>query len=201
MNDLVFLDTETTGLEPDKHEIWELAWAVNDENPVRESIIPHSLLMANLDSLEMNGYYDRVPEGVDISSYSPRVELELRRILKGNTLVCANPTFDRMFLRERWGDEPYHYRSLDIESMAVGILEYDRPKGLKGVSDDLRGLGYNIGEPTHAAWIDVVVLRESYRALRDIQRLKNEALARAGYKTSDFKPSYGRDVRNEPQAN
>lgn len=197
MNDLVFLDVETTGLDDTKHEVWEIAWVVNDEHPVEERILSHTLRTADPEALGMNGYYERVPLGVNIQAYDPRVELEIRSIIKGNTLVCANPPFDRGFLKKRWGIEPWHYRSIDLESMAMGILEHDRPKGLKDVSDELRELGYNIGEPSHAAWIDVVVLRESYRALRDIQKLKNDALLRAGYTSSSFKPSYGRDVRNE----
>ena len=98
------------------------------------------------------------------------VDLAVRQVLEGNTLVCANPTFDRMFMRKRWGYEPYHYRSIDVESMALGILQYERPKGLKDISADLQAMGYNIADPLHRAWIDVVTLRECYKALREIQR-------------------------------
>jgi DNA polymerase III epsilon subunit-like protein len=197
VNDLVFLDTETTGLDDAKHEVWEIAWVVNDDPHVQERILVHSLKTANMESLEMNHYLEKHPEGA--RSQGPMVDLEVRSVIEGNTLVCANPPFDRGFLKRRWGIEPWHYRSIDLETMALGILEHDRPKGLKDVSDELRGLGYNIGEPSHGAWVDVVVLRESYRALRDIQHLKNQALVRAGYRPVDFKPSYGRDVRTEQQ--
>jgi DNA polymerase III alpha subunit (gram-positive type) len=200
MNDLVFLDTETTGLDANLHEVWQVAWAINEENPVQERILVHSLKTANLKSLEMNHYLEHHPEGA--RSEGPMVDLAVRQVLQGATLVCANPPFDRMFLWKRWGYEPWHYRSIDVESMALAVLEHDRPKGLKDIADELRELGYNIGEPTHAAWADVVVLRESYRALRDIQKQKNDSLMRIGFTPDDFKPSYGRDIRNEPrQAN
>ncbi len=193
MNDLIFLDTETTGLDSDKHEVWEIGWVVNEDRQVQSVVVPHSLATADPDALEMNGYWDRAPG----APFTPWADIELRKLIKGNTLVCANPPFDRGFLKKRWGIEPWHYRSVDLETMAMGILEHDRPKGLKDVSDELRELGYNIAEPSHGAWVDVVVLRESYRALRDIQKLKNDALLRAGYAPGSFVPSYGRDVRTE----
>lgn len=195
MTDLVFLDIETTGLDDSKHEAWEVAWVVNGDPIVQERILVHSLKTADPKALEMNHYLEKHPNGA--RSEGPMVDLEVRSVIEGNTLVCANPPFDRGFLKKRWGIEPWHYRSIDLESMALGILEHDRPKGLKDVSDELRGLGYNIGEPSHSAWVDVVVLRESYRALRDIQKQRNDALILGGSNLSDFKPSYGRDVREE----
>jgi oligoribonuclease (3'-5' exoribonuclease) len=168
MNDLIFLDTETTGLDEQFHEIWEIAWAINNEAPVQERILVHSLKTANIESLEMNGYLEKYPEGA--RSEGPMVDLAVRQVLKDNTLVCANPTFDRMFMKKRWGNEPYHYRSIDVESMALLFFDWDRPRGLKDISDTLRAMGYNIAEPTHAAWVDVVVLRECYFALREEQK-------------------------------
>jgi oligoribonuclease (3'-5' exoribonuclease) len=166
--DLIFLDTETTGLDPDLHEIWEIAWAINDEIPVQERILVHSLKTADPRALEVNTYLEHHPEGA--RSEGPMMDLAVRQVLEGNTLVCANPTFDRMFMRKRWGYEPYHYRSIDIESMALGILMYDRPKGLNDIAKDLQAMGYNIADPLHRAWIDVVTLRECYKALRELQR-------------------------------
>lgn len=162
MNDLVFLDTETTGLNPDIHEVWEIAWAVNDDAPVQAMIVPHSLATADLEALRINHYWDRARAEPAHTS----IDLDIRHLLEGNTLVCANPTFDRMFLRKRWGVEPYRYRSIDIESIALAVFGWDRPKGLKDIADELNSRGYNIGEPNHSAWIDVVVLREAYKALR-----------------------------------
>lgn len=164
MNDLICLDIESTGLDPDKHEIWQMAWAVND-GPIQERILVHSLKGADPKALEMNHYLEKHPHGA--RSEGPMVDLEIRNILAGNTLVCANPTFDRMFMRKRWGIEPYHYRSVDIESMAMIVFDWDRPRGLKDISEELINLGYNVGTPNHSAWVDVDVTRECYRALRE----------------------------------
>lgn len=161
MSDLIFLDTETTGLEADKHEIWEIAWAVND-GEIESAIIPHSIVKADPKALGMNGYYKRVhyvDQGIN-------VDLLVREMLEGNTLVCANPTFDRMFMWQRWGYEPYHYRSIDIESMALLAFEWERPRGLKDVAAELRYRKHDIPEPDHSAAKDVEVLRACYHALR-----------------------------------
>lgn len=160
MTDLVFLDTETTGLDPEKHEVWEIALAVNN-GPVQEYYVPHSIVTADPKALELNGYWSRTYQG------KAGDDLQVRNMLEGNTLVCANPTFDRMMLRKRWGLEPYHYRSIDIESMALAVLQYERPKGLKNIAADLRQIGYSIDEPNHSAYQDVVVLRDCYKALRN----------------------------------
>lgn len=161
MNDLIFLDTETTGLDPDKHEIWEIAWAVND-GPIFVHSVRHNGVTADPKALAMNGYNDLAVWDVSI-----RRDIMIREVLEGNTLVCANPTFDRMFMLKRWGVEPYHYRSVDIESMAMIVFDWDRPRGLKDISEELISNGYNVGTPDHSAWVDVDVLRECYRALRE----------------------------------
>ena len=161
MSDLIFLDTETTGLDPDKHEVWEIGWAINDE-PVRSATVPHSLKTADFTALEMNGYWER--GSADFAT--ELLDLELRKLFENNTIVCANPTFDRMFLLKRWGHEPYHYRSIDIESMALLCFEWERPRGLKDIVDELNSRRFNIDRPDHSAAKDVEVLRECYKAIR-----------------------------------
>lgn len=163
MTDLIFLDTETTGLEYDKHEIWEIAWAVND-GPIEERILVHSLKTADPKALDLNGYHVRFPEGA--RSKGPMTDLEVRNILAGNTIVAANPTFDRIFMYLRWGHEPYHYRSIDVETMALTVFDWSRPRGLKDVAEELTQRRYDIPLPDHTAGKDVEVLRACYNALR-----------------------------------
>lgn len=42
MRPLVFLDTETTGLDPARHEVWEIAYAVG-KHDILSAIVPHQL--------------------------------------------------------------------------------------------------------------------------------------------------------------
>ena len=159
---LVYIDTETTGLDPDRHEVWELAYAV-DNGPILSGVVAHSLRYADPTALAMNGYNDRgvVPVPSDVESIC-------RSALDGATLVAANPAFDASFLRARWGVTPWRYRMLDVEAYAMGALGYDVPKGLKQIADDLRALGHEIPAPDHSAAADVATLRACHLALAAI---------------------------------
>lgn len=163
MSGLVFLDTETTGLDPALHEVWEIAWAV-DGGLIQTRLLPHSLDTADPKALDLNGYWDR---GYDVPT-SPAADVDLKAILTGATIVGSNPAFDTAFLRARWGVAPWHHRLLAVESMAFAVLRYDVPKGLAGVAADLRELGHDIPEPDHTAAGDVATLRAVFRALRQV---------------------------------
>lgn len=162
---LVFLDTETTGLDWVQHEVWEIAYAVED-GQIFSSVVPHVGATANPDSLTMNGYFNRVTEPPRISS----IEHQLRRELEGNTVVASNPAFDTAFLKARWGVTPWHHRLWDVSAYATGVLGHDKPKGLAGITDELRARGYEIPTPDHSAAGDVAALRACFRALQAINR-------------------------------
>lgn len=164
----VFLDTETTGLDPNRHQVWEIAYAV-DDGEVKSSIVSHELTNADPAALHLNGYYGRGYSG-DPYSYSGQHiwEGEFKAALQGATLVGANPAFDAAFLQARWGSAPWHYRLLDVESYAMPILGYETPQGLKRITDDLREMGYTIHKPDHSARADVLGLRDAYRALKSM---------------------------------
>jgi DNA polymerase III alpha subunit (gram-positive type) len=165
VTELIFIDIETTGLDPELHQAWEIAWA-GEYGDVLYSRLPHDLITADDKALEMNGYYDR---GLFISPNEYNVDVRLRRVFAGNTLVAANPAFDTSFLRKRWGVAPWHYRLVDIESYAMPILDYDRPKGMATIYQDLVALGYNVKQPDHSAKGDVAALRDCYFALKSQQ--------------------------------
>lgn len=150
---LVYLDTETTGLDPQLHSIWEAAWAV-DDGPIKSGLLEHHLKNADRKALEINHYDERAnPPWAD--------EGALRLALDGATLVGANPAFDAGFLRARWGESPWRYRLFDIEAYAMPLLGYDTPKGLATIAADL-----GVVAPDHTAAADVHTLRECHRRLR-----------------------------------
>ena len=159
---LVFLDTETTGLDPERHEVWEIAYAV-DDGPIESAVVPHTLSHPDPKALKLNGYLDRGDVEPDWA-----FEELLRASLKGATLVGANPVFDATFLRTRWQSAPWRHRLWDVEAYAAGVLGLDVLMGLAGVALALRHLGHEIPEPDHTAAGDVATLRACFRALQTI---------------------------------
>ena len=151
MGDLIYLDTETTGLDPHQHQVWEIAWAVED-GPVNVMQVHHSLAGADVVALRINKYVDRWEQAADDS-----LEAALRRDLRGSTLVCSNPSFDEAFLRARWRETPWHHRKIDIATYAMPALGLDRPAGLAQIAERL-----GVRAPDHTAAGDVLALRACY---------------------------------------
>ena len=151
MGDLIYLDTETTGLDPHQHQVWEIAWAVED-GPVNVMQVHHSLAGADVVALRINKYVDRWEQAADDS-----LEAALRRDLRGSTLVCSNPSFDEAFLRARWRETPWHHRKIDIATYAMPALGLDRPAGLAQIAERL-----GVCAPDHTAAGDVLTLRACY---------------------------------------
>lgn len=159
MSTLVYLDTETTGLDPTRHQVWEIAYAV-DDGPIRSTLVRHTLDNADADALDIGGYWERA---TGITNDALKAEFELQALLAGATLVGANPAYDAAMLRARWGRAPWHYRLLDIETYAMPALGLDVPKGLAYIASVL-----GVKAPDHTAAGDVHVLRECHRKLRGI---------------------------------
>lgn len=162
---LVYLDTETSGLDPVDHEMWEIAWAVED-GPIHTMHKPLLRLhRADQDALAINGYFERQ----DPKKY-PWKTHDLRNTLDGATIVGANPAFDTAFLREYLDGPVWHHRLIDVEAMAYALLRTDRPEGLNKIAGRLLALGYTIPDPNHTAAGDVACVRAVHNALRDYRR-------------------------------
>lgn len=162
---LVFVDVETTGLDPSLHSIWEVAFAV-DDGPILSSFVAHSTEHADPGALEVNGYLDRF-QGAPLLGLE--FERQLRGALTGNTLVAANPAFDAAFLRARWGVAPWRYRLLDVEAYAMPYFDLDVPVGLARIAELL-----GIEAPDHTAHADVDVLRKCFYELRTIYKNRSD---------------------------
>lgn len=160
---LVFIDTETTGLNPFIHDLIEVAWAV-DEGPITTVILPHTLTNADPKALQINGYFARGLDA-DPGFYKDPMRA-LIRDLQDATLVGSNPSFDAAFLHKKLGVAVWKYRLIDVAQGAMWIFGWDEPKGLFDVAKSLRDLGHDIPDPDHTAAGDVVATRAVYRALR-----------------------------------
>ncbi len=130
----VFLDTETSGLDPFLHTPLELAFVVVDLFSGRELIAYQSLLQVSdeewlardLASLDVNGL---TRKDLETGVARPQAAKEIEALFSGYQItndraffICQNPSFDRPFFSKivppyrqealRW---PYHW--LDLASM------------------------------------------------------------------------------------
>lgn len=146
---LISLDLETTGLDPERHQAWEVGVVDLRDNaeywfefPVRD------LRAADAGALQVNDYYEvnSVPAGSQYGSATgvaatPDVDdgwyqldtlaYLLARLTAGKTLLGANVHFDARFLGDLiqyYGARPaWNHRYLELGSWAAGVLGYDRP--------------------------------------------------------------------------
>ena len=130
----VFLDTETNGLNPFKHQILEIALVIVDVESGQcletfEAIIqqPRSAWdNSDRESLKVNGFtWGEIEKGRPISEVAAAIEAAFARhgIVRGQAVfICQNPSFDRAFFSQLFVTEkqealkwPYHW--LDLASM------------------------------------------------------------------------------------
>lgn len=130
----IFLDTETTGVDPMRHRMLEIAFKVIDipsgvEKFAYQSIVRQPEAVWNrrdLCSTEINGFtFDKMNQGKEESAVAAEIKalfLKLN-VVRGSTVyICQNPAFDRTFFGQlvdfhtqeemHW---PYHW--LDLASM------------------------------------------------------------------------------------
>lgn len=150
MSRLVALDTETTGLDPDTEDVFEVAIVdVVDNGYSVFRIKPRQAVVNRMHpkAAEVNHYHGRTTEP-DWTWSDPEAALYMiAQHLDGAHIVGAVPDFDTRHLTSlyrRFGLEPprWHYHLIDVETMAVGWLHgrYDRD-----LTDDY-------GNP---AWVDI----------------------------------------------
>jgi DNA polymerase III epsilon subunit-like protein len=135
MSRLVFIDTETTSLRPDRRA-WEIGLLARDPGtgmdiPSHWFIDIADLDLGNADpfALKIGGFYDRHPQAAGLRlgvAAEKSALLEVERITRGAHLVGAVPNFDAEVLGARMrahGIAPsWHYHLIDVEALAVGFL-------------------------------------------------------------------------------
>lgn len=145
MSDLTpvcFVDTETTGLDPDRHEIWEVGLILPDGSE-HEWQLPVDLSRADPIALNIGRFHDRRPmsgtenyrpwgpekhEGkwVIHSERMPEWCSEFVRLTRGLHLAGAVVSFDAerlwRLLRANGQCPMWHYHLIDVEALAVGFL-------------------------------------------------------------------------------
>lgn len=141
---LAFVDTETTGLDPFLHDVWEVAVIVREDGDDTEHTfrLPPDLSLAEAKALEINRYMERVTAPGWKWDDRRTAARQLYRLLDGAVMVGSNPAFDAEFLAHFFGSyfekpKPWHYRTIDVTTLAAG-RQYGLAVALSGVGGELR---------------------------------------------------------------
>jgi DNA polymerase III epsilon subunit-like protein len=122
---LAFVDTETTGLSVDNHEIIEIGCIIYDQSKDKvldewvKKVAPRHIETASQEALEINGY------AKNPKAYKGNIKLALlkfNKIINGCMIVGQNVEFDIKFLETAMSEfkiEPSFERHRKIELMSV----------------------------------------------------------------------------------
>lgn len=170
---LAFLDIETTGLNPFRHDVLEVAYLLNEDDNTKEASfgttyfsLPIDSVVADEKALSINRYHDRRAELQAIEIPYPEAAAQLAAELDGYMIVGANPTFDLAFLctlLDEFGREPtWHYRCLDLNTLAAGWMGARLPVSTQEIAEEF---DVPLSAQQHTALADATWNREAYFAI------------------------------------
>lgn len=126
---LAFVDTETTGLDPFLHDAWEIAVILRADGQDEEHVfrIKPDLSNATDEALRINRYHERTAAPGWTWDDPHTAATRLHSLLDGAVLVGSNVPFDAEMLTHLFGryydqPRPWHYRTVDVVTLAVGSL-------------------------------------------------------------------------------
>lgn len=127
---VVFVDTETLGLEPDLHPIWEVALiGEHGEQVWQLPVSERDLALAQKEALEIGRFQERY--GSVPCATVKGFCANLVRLTEGKHLVGAVVSFDEERLRRlcwKHGYQPkWRYHNVDVEAFAAGKLGMQPP--------------------------------------------------------------------------
>jgi DNA polymerase III alpha subunit (gram-positive type) len=173
MTKLAFIDIETTGLDPTRHEIWSIGLVVDHEGVTEEYqwYLPVTLATAEPMALKVGKFYDRHPsfnkdlkEKVSLPRPTAR---QLAVLTDGAHLVGNVVSFDAGFLnlwmRSHGAAPTWHYHLVDCEALAAGKLGHEPPWKSQELSERL-GVEVPGEEDRHSALADAHWARRIYYA-------------------------------------
>lgn len=185
---LAFVDTETTGLDPRHHDVWEIAVIRREDNiqVERQWQIRPNLETADTEALNINRYAERfaVPSGWDaievldgapLRLTLPEMLFDFQDFMAGCVMVGSNPAFDDTFLKKLlWAHArkvTWQYRTVDIATLAAGFRLGQAASGAYGgdfaFQADYPQLPYKSYELSRAVGVEPPVKDVAHTALGD----------------------------------
>lgn len=178
---LVFLDTETTGVHPDR-QVWEIGMILRQGDGETETqfFVDVDLSHADPFGLSIGKFYDRHPKGITAAGKpwrNPKIAYrtggaitreeaanQVAQWTNGAIVVGAVPNFDTEtldpLLREFGLIPAWHYHLVDVETLAAGALGLQPPWNFDKVLAEF-GLTYK-AEDRHTALGDAHMARHLY---------------------------------------
>ena len=121
---VVFVDTETTGLDSQRHDVWDIALIV-DGGEHEWHLLPR-LEGADPEALRVSRFVGRTRKPGWVWHDPLEAAEAVADLTAGRHLVGAVPWFDAgflaTFLREYGKVPSWHYHMVDVEALAIGWL-------------------------------------------------------------------------------
>ena len=170
---LIFVDLETTGLDPRKHEIIQIGVLVvsqPDFEIVRKwevKVKPEHIETASREALELNNYdSEKWKDAIPIK----KALEEFNQLAKDGILIGYNIAFDWLFLEVGFSrhkiDPSCDYHHLDVPSMAFLALYKEDLKRLR-LGEITKHFGLSRRSETHDALEDVELTYQIFRKLME----------------------------------
>lgn len=160
---VAFIDIETTGLDPARHDVWEIGMIVNGNE--YEWQLPVQVGKADSAALRINRYYERVRTGAEMDS-RPDAAYHIAKLTSGRMIVGAVPSFDVSFLEPMLRNQGYcpawSHRLICVESLAAGAYKI-LPCGLGKLVEKM-GISFDPMQ-AHTAIGDARLARAVFRAI------------------------------------
>lgn len=170
---VVHLDVETTGTNPDLHEVWEVAVVVEDDaaqviTEYHAFLRPERMDVADGAALLVGGFYDRFPTvdgGGQVTALAEAAEA-VARLSAGRVVIGNNVHFDLGFLarllRENDQAPAWHYHPVDVKALCGGLLGLRPPWTTEDLVEAMDIDIDKLGVDRHTARGDVEISRALY---------------------------------------
>lgn len=186
---MIFLDSEMTGLNPERHRLLEIAYIVVDSLTGKQLLSYESVIMqsqevwalADPESIKVCGFtWEKVLSGKSEKAVAADIINDWNRLGlsdKTGVFVCQNPSQDRIFFNQLISPDmqqdygwPYHW--LDLASMYFAVRQIEDKKTVKtlkesGLSKNKIAAHYHIPpeKMPHSALAGVQHLLACYEAM------------------------------------